>query len=284
MVKQAYSMSVRRLAYIAFALIVMMMSWESTKMQASALIQQDIPKDSIRIRILANSDSVADQWVKREVRDAIFAEIRTWAEGPQTIEQAREMIRARLGELEQLSNDTLHDRGFGYDAKVELDTVPFPAKTVGTKVYPAGQYEALRVTLGKGEGQNWWCVLFPPLCFMGGQIVAKKDVEAKQAAEREEPAAGQAGQNARGTASAAGNQGQGADSGKAPGKAASGKNATEKASGGGKVGSGENIAASAKESGAKGKTASDTSQTVKASQPQPEIHFFVWDMLKKLFA
>ncbi|WP_081943770.1 stage II sporulation protein R [Thermoactinomyces daqus] len=126
----------------------------------------EIPKQAIRLRILANSDSVGDQWLKRRVRDAIVREIGTWALKPKNIEEARRAIRERLPLLRRIAEQTVHHYGYSYPVKVDFGQVPFPTKLYGNKIYPAGNYEALRITIGKGLGSNWWCVLFPPLCFI----------------------------------------------------------------------------------------------------------------------
>ncbi|MBJ6361871.1 stage II sporulation protein R [Paenibacillus sp. GCM10012307] len=152
---------------LVFALAVLLMSWEGHRIDA-AVVNGAIPEEAIRLRVLANSDSPQDQAIKRHVRDAIVEQMAGWAQGPQTIEQARLMIESRLPELEQTVGEVLETRGFTYGYKVELGVVPFPTKMYGKTVYPAGDYEALRITLGSGEGQNWWCVLFPPLCFVDG--------------------------------------------------------------------------------------------------------------------
>jgi stage II sporulation protein R len=151
--------------YLVLAIAILLMSWESQRVDA-AVAGSSIPKESIRLRILANSDSAADQAVKRHVRDAVVAEIDSWVAGPQTIEEARATIRAHMGDIERVIGDELRKRGFAYSFKAELGVVPFPTKIYGSEVYPAGNYEALRISLGSAQGQNWWCVLFPPLCFV----------------------------------------------------------------------------------------------------------------------
>jgi len=151
--------------YILFVMAIVLMSWEGQRADA-ALAAGDIPTESIRLRILANSDGAADQAVKRYVRDAVVNGMNEWVTGPQTIEQARATIRLHMDEIETIVAQELQKRGFTYGFKAELGLVPFPTKMYGNVVYPAGDYEALRITLGSGAGQNWWCVLFPPLCFV----------------------------------------------------------------------------------------------------------------------
>lgn len=187
--------------FILIAIIVLIMSWESQRMDA-ALATGDIPTEAIRLRILANSDSAADQMVKRVVRDEVVKAMNSWATGPQTIEEARATIQSKLPELESIAANVLKSRGFAYGSSAELGIVDFPTKMYGNKVYPAGQYEALLITIGEGKGQNWWCVLFPPLCFVdaatGEASAASADVSAvkggpektsgpKQASEQEDP-------------------------------------------------------------------------------------------------
>lgn len=175
--------------YLLFAFVVLLVSWEHNRTLA-AVVETDIPEESIRLRILANSDSVEDQALKRHVRDAIVEQMNTWVMGPTTLEEARVIVNNRMPELEEAVAKEIERYGYDYTFHVELGTVPFPAKMYGNKVYPAGEYEALRVTIGEGAGQNWWCVLFPPLCFVNaasGEAVAKdtednkeKTVEAKE--------------------------------------------------------------------------------------------------------
>lgn len=172
---------VKRLSFrsywlVAFAIIVMMTCWESNRTQA-AVLDPGIPEESIRLRILANSDAPNDQLVKMQLRDEVVREMSGWVAEPDGIEAARAAVRGHMSDLETLVGDVLAQNGYDYEYKVELGQVPFPTKIYGNKVYPAGDYEALRITLGKGEGQNWWCVLFPPLCFVDGKAgvaIAKK--------------------------------------------------------------------------------------------------------------
>lgn len=141
------------------------MSWESNRTNA-AVIAPEIPEESIRLRILANSDTPQDQALKRDIRDAIVARMQSWVTGPQTLEEARFVVTQNLPELDDLVGNMIRERGYSYSHQVDLGIVPFPTKMYGNQVYPAGEYEALRVSIGEAEGQNWWCVLFPPLCFV----------------------------------------------------------------------------------------------------------------------
>jgi stage II sporulation protein R len=125
-----------------------------------------IPDQAIRLRILANSDTAEDQHVKHLVRDAVVQEIKSWVHRPKTIEEARKQIKAHLPKFQQIAEQVVRKHGYSYPVKVDFGQVPFPTKVYGNHVYPAGNYEAVRITLGEGKGGNWWCVLFPPLCFI----------------------------------------------------------------------------------------------------------------------
>lgn len=126
-----------------------------------------IPDDAIRLRILANSDSSKDQEIKRRVRDALNEEIASWVEDIDDIEKARALIADKTEEIESIVADTLSKYNAEQAFTVKYnDEVQFPTKIYGSYLYPAGEYEAVLITLGEGEGSNWWCVLFPPLCFL----------------------------------------------------------------------------------------------------------------------
>ncbi len=126
-----------------------------------------IPKEAIRLRILANSDSEADQSLKREIRDKVNENINKWVADLTSLEAGRQVIKSHLGDIEQIVEDTLKEENSQQSYQVEFKrNVDFPTKLYGSFVYPAGEYEAILITLGAGEGANWWCVLFPPLCFL----------------------------------------------------------------------------------------------------------------------
>lgn len=151
-----------------------------------------IPDEAIRLRILANSDSNEDQALKRKVRDAVNAEITKWVEDLTSIEAARNLIDSRVPEIEKIASQVLEQEGSNQTVHVDFDNVNFPTKIYGNFIYPAGQYEAILITLGNGEGANWWCVLFPPLCFLDfsngdavKQAQADEEADATAADEKE---------------------------------------------------------------------------------------------------
>ncbi|NTU25928.1 stage II sporulation protein R [Bacillus tequilensis] len=145
-----------------------------------------IPDQAIRLRILANSDSDRDQQLKRHIRDAVNKEITTWVKDITSIEEARRVIRSKLSEIKEIAKETMKEEGASQSISVDFDKISFPTKLYGNMVYPAGEYEAILITLGNGEGANWWCVLFPPLCFLdfsNGEAV--KEQEDKEASKKQ---------------------------------------------------------------------------------------------------
>ncbi|RKD23047.1 stage II sporulation protein R [Ammoniphilus oxalaticus] len=156
----------RKVSLVLFSVMILVMSWENQKSVAALFSGDGVPEQSIRLRIIANSDAPQDQILKRKIRDNINNYLADQVEELDSLEQARQKMHAELPALEEIVEQTVADSGFTYESNVELGVVPFPTKMYGQYVYPAGDYEALRVTVGEGRGQNWWCVLFPPLCFV----------------------------------------------------------------------------------------------------------------------
>lgn len=128
---------------------------------------QDTYKNSmIRFHVLANSDSPEDQALKLKVRDRIIAAMNPKFEQSQSLDETRQIIQNNLEEIKAIALAEIKENGSDYDVNITLGEVNFPTKNYGSITLPAGNYEALRVVIGEGEGANWWCVLFPPLCFI----------------------------------------------------------------------------------------------------------------------
>src|SRR5699024_8350508 len=129
--------------------------------------QEMIPDEAIRLRILANSDSEADQNIKYEVRDEVNQYISSLVDQMTNIEDARATVREELPKIEQIVLETIEREGMTNDFRVEYGSkVNFLEKTYGPYVYPAGVYDAVKISIGEVKGSNWWCVLFPPLCYV----------------------------------------------------------------------------------------------------------------------
>jgi len=152
-----------------------------------------IPDEAIRLRILANSDGEKDQYVKRLIRDRVNEQITEWVKNLTSVTVARKTIKENLPALETIAKEVLKEEGVNESVHVKFGKVEFPTKLYGQFLYPAGEYEAVLITLGKGEGANWWCVLFPPLCFLdfsnGEAVKAPEPSEEEPKEEKEKPAA-----------------------------------------------------------------------------------------------
>ncbi|MCX7951011.1 MAG: stage II sporulation protein R [Clostridiales bacterium] len=127
---------------------------------------QDYKEKLIRFHVIANSDSKEDQNVKLKVRDAVLKEIGPKLQKAKSKEEAIEIINRNIDKIVDISNKTLNKNGFKYTSKATIGTYKFPIKNYGDITLQEGEYTALRIVLGEGGGKNWWCVMFPPLCFI----------------------------------------------------------------------------------------------------------------------
>ena len=129
-------------------------------------VNEGLADNLIRLHVLANSDSDADQALKRDVRDVIINYMKVKLKDSKDIEQTKLIIDSNMKDIEEIAKKEISRQGKDYSVKAMLGNYPFPTKVYGDVSLPAGYYQALRVVIGKGEGANWWCVLFPPLCFV----------------------------------------------------------------------------------------------------------------------
>lgn len=126
--------------------------------------RQTLNEDLIRLHVVANSDSQEDQSIKLQVRDAVLQSLKGDLARVTDVEEAKAYIRENLPKIQGVVNQTLESLGFHGGAAVTLCQERFDTRTYPTFTLPAGVYEALRITIGQGEGKNWWCVAFPSLC------------------------------------------------------------------------------------------------------------------------
>lgn len=131
--------------------------------KVSLAYQQD---NLIRFHVLANSDTEADQALKRKVRDQIVEAMTPEFSKAKNLQEAKEIVTRNLNTMKLIADRTIKAEGYNYPVKVVVGTFQFPAKTYGKLTLPPGKYQAVRVLIGKAQGANWWCVLFPPLCFV----------------------------------------------------------------------------------------------------------------------
>ncbi len=146
--------------FILTCLLLAVAFWLGTIASDKAVLSQDL----IRLHVVADSDSPEDQQIKLKVRDAIIEELESVMADLPDVESAKVYLQEHLPELEKIANDVLHSLNSGCQAVVSFAKEAFPTREYDTFTLPAGVYESLRVTIGSGEGQNWWCVVFPNLC------------------------------------------------------------------------------------------------------------------------
>lgn len=137
-----------------------------------------IPDSAIRFRVLSNSNSPRDQKIKQDIRDKMQKELYTLLENSKSIKQARSLINDNMDNFNKILEEEMKDKEYSYT--IDYGMHEFPEKTYKGITYEAGYYESLLVTLGEGKGDNWWCVLFPPLCMLEAEeTTTSKDVEYK---------------------------------------------------------------------------------------------------------
>lgn len=123
-----------------------------------------LPRDVVRLHVVANSNGAEDQAVKLLVRDAVLEEAARWYQGAGSMEEASSQLCTHLQSIAGAARQVLGEQGVGYSATAQLTEMYFPTRDYGDFRLPAGRYRTLRVTLGEGAGKNWWCVVFPSLC------------------------------------------------------------------------------------------------------------------------
>ncbi len=129
-------------------------------------ISTDIANSVFRLHVIANSDSEEDQNLKYIVRDNLLKYMNSICENCKTKEDAIAMVEKNKTAFEQIAMNTIKEQGYDYSIKINIGNFEFPTKDYGDISLPAGYYDALRVEIGEAKGKNWWCVMFPPLCFV----------------------------------------------------------------------------------------------------------------------
>ena len=129
-------------------------------------ISTDISNSVFRLHVIANSDSKEDQDLKYLVRDRLLDYMNSICQKCKTKEEAISLVEENKEVFEQIATNTIQEQGYSYSVKINIGNFEFPTKNYGDISLPAGFYDALRVEIGEAKGQNWWCVMFPPLCFV----------------------------------------------------------------------------------------------------------------------
>ncbi len=126
----------------------------------------DISDSVFRLHVIANSDSTEDQNLKYKVRDNLLKYMNTICRNCSSKQEAIEKVYEYQDEFKQIALNTIKDEGYSYNVNIEIGNFKFPTKHYGDISLPAGFYDALKVEIGEAKGQNWWCVMFPSLCFV----------------------------------------------------------------------------------------------------------------------
>ncbi len=159
----------KKMVYVSIAMIVlgsvMVWRWADAK---DTQMQRHIAEQVIRFHVVANSDDDEDQRVKLEIKSEIVAYLQDTLADVDNVDQAEARIKNELPQLEDMAKEVLCKEGYTYGARATLGECYFPVKEYGDLTFPAGTYQALTVDLGKAEGKNWWCVMYPTLCYVDG--------------------------------------------------------------------------------------------------------------------
>ncbi len=149
-----------------FITIVFMLSTKSY----SYNIQKGIADEVIRLHVLSNSDEDYDQQLKIKVKDGIVKMLENELHNSMSKDETRIILLQNLDRIEEKAKEIIEENGYNYNVTAKISFADFPTKQYGDVVLPAGEYEALKVEIGEAKGKNWWCVMFPPLCFVDASV------------------------------------------------------------------------------------------------------------------
>lgn len=156
---------------IIFVIVSLMISYGVYAYEGMNHIKDKI----IRLHVLANSNTNEDQSLKLHVRDQIISELSTELEAVSTKQDSERIILDELNLIKDIAEKTIEEEGYGYDVKVSYGNYEFPRKQYDDIVLPAGRYDAVRVEIGEAAGNNWWCVMFPAMCFVDFGATGKSE-------------------------------------------------------------------------------------------------------------
>ena len=181
-----------RLAILIFSLaLIFSIMFITIKSEVNKIdnISENYKEKLIRFHVIANSDADGDQSLKLKVRDEVIEYLQPKLQNSSSIEESESIIRNEYNTLYNISKETILENGYNYDVKVGIEYSNFPTKQYSNVILPAGEYKALKIVIGEGEGKNWWCVMFPPLCFVdeeNGVIDKSTDEKLKAVLNEEE--------------------------------------------------------------------------------------------------
>lgn len=164
--------------YIFSGVVIFLYIWNVVL--GNDMLQPSIASKILRFHVLANSDMQEDQAVKERVRDAVGLYLKPLLEEAEDLEETKQIVDENMDDIIAVAERTLQENGYDYSVSARITRTDFPEKSYGMYTFPAGEYEALQIVLGEGEGQNWWCVLYPNMCFRGSvfEVVEEEAGEA----------------------------------------------------------------------------------------------------------
>ena len=151
---------------VLLAAVITVGAYRQADAAEQAALQTHLAQQVVRFHVLANSDSDDDQQLKLQVRDAVLDYMKEKMPESASAEETENWLRRHIDGIEEVSRRIVSEAGADYPVNAAVTTCWFPEKTYGDVTFPAGNYEALRVEIGAAKGHNWWCVLYPALCFM----------------------------------------------------------------------------------------------------------------------
>ncbi len=161
--KISFNSILKRFFLVLFLLIIYSIICAVSYVNA---VSSDIENSVFRLHVIANSDSTEDQNLKYIVRDKVLEYINSISSGMTSKEDVINLAKNNMEEIKKIAQETVYENGYNYSVNIEIGNFAFPTKTYGDISFPAGLYDALKIEIGNAAGQNWWCVMFPPLCFV----------------------------------------------------------------------------------------------------------------------
>lgn len=149
--------------------------------QTKELIYEDIANEIIRFHVIANSNTDEDQALKLKVRDEVIEFVSNSLKESKDLDESRQFIIDNKSNIEDIAKSVIIENGYSYNVTSTLSRENFPDKIYGDVVFPQGEYEAYRILIGEAKGENWWCVMFPPLCFVDG---TKEAIDSTEVVEK----------------------------------------------------------------------------------------------------
>ena len=159
--KKIYKLKIK--LFFVFTIVLFLFASSFSYVKA---VSEHLSTSVLRLHVVANSDNDFDQALKYKVRDSLLKYMNTLCDSTNTKSDAINIVKSNLNNFKLIAEQTIHENGYNYPVNIQLGNFYFPSKDYGDISFPAGMYDALKVEIGNASGHNWWCVMFPPLCFV----------------------------------------------------------------------------------------------------------------------